>query len=81
MLAGENLMNNRQKAPSAATKGEQDRDSGSWPNQASTGPRRPPGGPPARDEGHHKIPHNEQREGLEKAEQAGRNPARPGRRP
>jgi hypothetical protein len=37
----------------------------------------PLGGPGAQDEGRHKIPRNDQREGLEKAEKAGRNPAKP----
>jgi hypothetical protein len=77
MLAGENLMKNRQKAPSAATNGEQDRASDSLAESSVNEAPAPLGGPPAHDEGHHKIPHNDQREGLEKAEQAGRNPAKP----
>jgi hypothetical protein len=77
MLAGENLMNKGQKAPSAATKGEQDRASGSLAESSVNEAPATPGGPPARDEGHHKIPQNDQREGLEKAEQAGKNPAKP----
>jgi hypothetical protein len=77
MLAGENLMNSHQKAPSGATKGEQDRASESLADSSLNQAPAPPGGPPARDEGRHKIPGNDQREGLEKAEQAGRKPARP----
>jgi hypothetical protein len=77
MLAGENLMKDRQNAPSAATKGEQDRASDSLAESSLNESPATPGGPPARDEGRHKIPGNDQREGLEKAEQAGRKPARP----
>lgn len=77
MLAGENLMNSDQKAPSAATKGEQDRASGSLADSSLNEAPAPLGGPGAQDEGRHKIPHNDQREGLEKAEQAGKNPAKP----
>lgn len=36
-----------------------------------------PSGGPARDQGHHELTENDQREGLEKAEKAGRSPAKP----
>jgi hypothetical protein len=36
-----------------------------------------PSGGPAHDEGHHKLTENDQRRGLEKAEKAGKSPAKP----
>ncbi len=56
MLAGENLMNKRLNAPSAATKGEQDRASDSLAESSVNEAPASPGGLPARDEAHHKIP-------------------------
>jgi hypothetical protein len=80
MLAGENSMNNGQNAPSEPKKHAQDLASGSLADSSLNEAPAAPGGPPAKDEGRHKIPENDQMDGLEKAEQAGKRPARPGPR-
>jgi hypothetical protein len=81
MLAGENSMNNGQNAPSDPKKDAADPASGSLADSSVNEAPATPGGPPARDEGRHKIPQNDQLDGLQKAEQAGKQPARPGPRP
>lgn len=81
MLAGENSMNNDQNAVPAGKKSADDKASGSLADSSVNEAPATPGGPPPQDEGRHKIPANEQREGLEKAEAEGRRPARPGPRP
>jgi len=81
MLAGENSMKNEQNPPPAGKKDVPGPASDSLAESSVNEAPATPGGPPGVDEDRRKIPGNDQREGLEKAEAEGKNPARPGARP
>jgi hypothetical protein len=77
MPVGENSMTGKEKAGALRPKQGEDKASGGLADSSLNESPAVPGGPPSDDEGHHKIPGNDQLEGLEKAEKAGRSPAKP----
>ncbi|MDB5642205.1 MAG: hypothetical protein JWN07_1522 [Hyphomicrobiales bacterium] len=77
MLAGENLMGIDQKAAKGAETASKGEVSDSLADSSLNEAPAPLGGPPSEGEATRKVPQNDQREGLAKAEATGKSPAKP----